>query len=935
MGHEVTFGRYRFDLHTGRLWWGQREIRLTPKAAAVLATLVRRAGEPVTRGELFAGVWGDTVVGDAALTTCIRELRRALDDDARRPRVIETRHRRGYRFVARLHLPPAAGSSEPSMTPPPGPAALVVGRDRELSALRARLEQARSGRRQVVLVIGEPGIGKTTVVEAFLAEAILRGDVRVASGRAIDHYGAGEAYLPLMEALTRLCRQRDGQRLVHLLRQHAPSWLVQMPSLLNPAEWRSLQRQVSSATKERMLRELAEAIESVTSEVPLVLWLEDLHWSDVSTLDGLAYLARRPEPARLLVLGSYRPAEVLGRGHPLEAIRAELELHGHCRELALPPLDEIAVAEYLARRFPSAAPLGTLSSILHRRTGGVPLFVGQVCDELVRTAVLVERDGWWEVAGVADDAAIPPDVHRMVALQLDRLPALDREILEAASAAGTDFSSLAAAAGADVAVDAAERCCAGLARRELLLVPRGLDEWPDGSVCGRYAFRHALYREAVYERVPPGRRAEIHRRIAARLEAVLGDATGDAAAELAMHFERGRDAARAIRHRHRAGEIAMQRGAAEEAVAHLTRALELLTSLPDRAARAEQEVAIQVALGGPLMAVKGRGAPEVEHAYLRAHALCEQLGDTPALFPALWGLFLFRRSRGEIDVALDLGNRLLALARRAHDTGLVLQAHHALWATRFARGELLAARDHTMQGGSLYDIDRHAPLAAIYGNHDPGVCALAHGAWAQALLGEPDAACRSATAAIALARTVGHRFSEAHALLYAARVHQLDGDWRATLEHAETAGVLARENAFAQLAAWAEVMRGWALVHSGEGDEGIAAARGGITAISASGSRDFITYFLGLLAESLARAGQAEAALDAITEALDLVERCGERFYEAELYRLRGEMLCESDPTRAVDCFQTALAIARRQHARALERRILAALATAAPESSG
>ena len=932
MGQEVTFGRHRFDPHAGRLWSGEREIRLTPKAAAVLAALLARAGEPVTRRDLFAAVWGDTVVGDAVLTTCIRELREALDDDARRPRFIETRHRRGYRFAARLDA--RSTPREPAPRGPTASAGLVVGRDRELDDLGACLEQARAGRRQLVFVTGEPGIGKTTVVEAFVADVVARWGMRVAHGRCIEHYGAGEAYLPVLEAITRLCREPDGQRLVHLLRTHAPSWLAQMPSLVSHAERRSLQRQVSGATKQRMLRELAEAIEVATTEIPLLVWLEDLHWSDVSTLDWLAYLARRPEPARLLVLGSYRAADVLGRGHPLEAIRAELEVHGRCREVALSLLDATAIGEYVGRRFPSAAPLGALVSALRERTGGNPLFVAHVCDELVRAGVLVARGARWELVGSPAAVAIPGDVGRMIGLQVDRLPDLDRRVVEAASAAGTEFSALMAAAGADVPVDAADACCAGLVRRELFLVPCGADEWPDGSVAGRYAFRHALYREAVYERVQPGRRAAMHRRIGARLELALGDASAEGAAELAIHFELGHDAGRAIRHRRRAGEIATRRGAAREAVSHLTRALELLASRPDDRARAEEEIAIQIALGGPLMAIKGRGAPEVERAYVRAQALCEQVGDAPRYFQALWGLFLLHRSRGEIGAALDLGHRLLALAGRTDDAGLVLQAHHALWATRFAQGELVAARDHAMQGRSLYDPGRHAGLAALYGNHDPGVCALAHGAWTLGLLGEPEAACRSAADAIALARTVGHRFSEAHALLYAARVYQLQGDWSTSRTRAETARALAREGGFIQLVAWADVMRGWALVQAGDGEPGIATVREGIATITASGSRDFVTYFLGLLAESLARAGQVERALDVVSEALTVAETCGERFYEAELYRLKAEVLrvIGTEPTRTQECFRTALSISRRQGARALERRIQTGLGTTAPE---
>src|ERR1700752_3394692 len=256
----ILFDHHRFDPQAGRLWAGRREVDLTPRAAAVLAVLVARAGELVTRDELFQAVWGDTVVSDAALTACIKELRGALADDAKRPRFIETRHRRGYRFAARVLAPALA---------PPVSDTLVVGRDRELHELRACLEQAVSGTRQLVFVTGEPGIGKTTLIERFLAEAP---GLRIAQGRCVETHGAGEAYLPLLEAMTRLCLEPGGRPIIRLLRQHAPTWLTQMPALLNATELRTLQRQTSGVTRERMLRELAEAVEVIAADAPLLLW---------------------------------------------------------------------------------------------------------------------------------------------------------------------------------------------------------------------------------------------------------------------------------------------------------------------------------------------------------------------------------------------------------------------------------------------------------------------------------------------------------------------------------------------------------------------------------------------------------------------------------------------------------------------------------------
>jgi predicted ATPase len=589
-------------------------------------------------------VWGDTIVGDAALTACIQELRGALADDIRRPRFIETRHRRGYRFVARVL--PSTPQSPSSVSPSPArprPTPLVVGRDRELTELRGCLEQATNGDRQIVFVSGEPGIGKTTVVELFLAEAGSGDRLRIAQGRCIETHGAGEAYLPLLEAMTRLCREPGGQAIARLLRQHAPTWLTQMPSVLNASELRTLKRQTYGVTRERMLRELAEAVEVMASEIPLILWLEDLHWSDPSTVDWLGYLARRPGPARVLVLGSYRP-EALTRGHPLAAAKDELKVHGHCRDLAVARLEETAVGEYLARRFTAERAFAELAGMICERTGGNPMFVVSVADDLVRRAVLIERAGRWEVEGSPGLAqiAIPEDVRRMIGHELDGVRPDERRILEAASAAGVEFSAAAVAAAEQIGLDDVERRCAELARHASFLTSHGSDTWPDGTVAGRYGFRHALYQEVVYERMPAARRVELHHRIGERLEAGLRERAVEAATELAMHFERGRDPTRAIRYLRVAGEIATQRSAAREAVAHLTRALDLLRAQPDTPERAEQEVALQIALGGPLMAIKGRGAPEVERAYMRAQELCQQIGDTPQLFPVFWGLFLFR-----------------------------------------------------------------------------------------------------------------------------------------------------------------------------------------------------------------------------------------------------------------------------------------------------
>jgi predicted ATPase len=370
----------------------------------------------------------------------------------------------------------------------------------------------------VVFVTGEPGIGKTTVVETFLGQAAGEAELWIGRGQCVEHYVAGEAYLPVLEALGRLCREADGKDVVALLRQQAPSWLVQMPAVLSTVELEELQRRTAGVTRERILRELAEALEALTAEHALILRLEDLHWSDYSTLDLLSVLARRQEAAQLLILGTYRPVEVLTREHPLKGVKQELQLHGHCEELALDFLSEEAVAEYLVQRFDAPSPasagegrgeslskasLQRLAHLIHERTDGNPLFMVNVVNDLIAQGVLTKTNGAWELQREVSARTLgtPVSLRQLIEQQIERVRPEEREMLEAASVAGAEFSAAAVAAAAEQLPETVERQCEALVRREQFLRGQGMSEWPDGTVAARYQFLHALYHEVLYERI--------------------------------------------------------------------------------------------------------------------------------------------------------------------------------------------------------------------------------------------------------------------------------------------------------------------------------------------------------------------------------------------------------------------------------------------------
>lgn len=913
----VTFGPFRLDPGTESVWRKAEEIRLRPKAFAVLRYLAERPSRLVTKEELLEAVWPEVAVGDAALAVCVGEIRKLLGDEARTPRFIETIHRRGYRFIGPVPRP--VGGDAALANP-----ATLVGREEELNRLCAWLERARRGERQVVFVTGEPGIGKTALIEAFLA-SITAGDVWLARGQCLGHYGAGEAYLPILEALSRIARGSGGHRVVAILGQHAPTWLAQMPSLVGPAELAALQRRVLGTTRERMLREMAEALEALAAERPLVLLLEDLHWSDHSTLDLVAGIARRREPARILVIGSYRPVDVIARNHPMGAVKQDLSLHGAGDELALELLRESDVRRYLAFRF-GADVSGRLAPAVHKRTDGLPLFMVNVVDALIAQRLLIEEGGRWAVKcdEAAVQTAVPQSLRQMIEQQLARLAPTEQRLLEAASVAGMVFSAAALAAALDDDVEAVEDRCEALARREQFIRSSSVEEWPDGTVAAHYRFLHILYQQVLYERLPAARRVRLHTQIGEREEIAYSANLGERAAVLAVHFEQGRDWPRAIRHRRQAGENALHRCAYREAIDHLTRARELLDTMPDTDERGELEVEVLLTLGPALYTLAGPRAPEAEAVYVRARELAERLGDPTRLYPCLWGLWYVNYGRNRYAAAQEMGKQLLALAERGNDRGRLLEAHHALWPTLSAMGTALAALPHLECGLTLYDPDAHRGQASLYGGHDAGVCARYHLALTQWLLGYPDRALAALRDALDLAERLAHPMTTIITLCFAAWIHYFRGAREAARENAERlVGLADAHGSPTYTSEGAAVLASLEVLEHCDRPS-VAELHRTLTTIQARRTAWRNVASFCLLAEAAAHADDVPTGLDALAM---ISEEYRGAFFAPEILRIHGELLLQSGkPDEAERCFRSAIEIAERRAERSLELRAATSL---------
>jgi DNA-binding winged helix-turn-helix (wHTH) protein/predicted ATPase len=910
---QIVFPPFRLDLVNEQLWREDQLVPLRPKTFAVLRFLVEHAGRLLTKEELLKGLWPDTRVSEGILKGYIRDLRDILGDEAQQPRFIETVPRRGHRFIGQVVSSQHSVASSP--LPPTQSSvlspqhSLVVGRETELAQLDRLFAKALRGERQIVFVTGEPGIGKTTLVEAFLAET--RGwrlktgssslqasslkpqasNFWLGRGQCVEQHGAGEAYLPVLEALGRIGRAPGGEQFVAILQQYAPTWLVQMPALLTAEELETVQRRVVGASRERMLREMIEAIEALTTHHPLVLWLEDLHWADASTVDWLAAIAQRGAPARLLVIGSYRPSDLSLNSHPLRAVKQELTAKGQCEDLWLPFLSAENVAHYITKRYAQHQFPSGLGAAIHRRTDGNPLFVVNMVEYLEAQGVIAERDGLWRLQTTVDEVGrgLPESLRQLIEKHVERLSEEQQRLLEVASVIGATFSAAAVAAGTETPVGQVEEWCEVLVKRGQFLQAREPWVLPDGTLCGSYGFQHALQQAVLYERIPSLRRVRLHRRVGDSEEQNYGTRAHEIAAELAVHFERGQEYDKAVQYCQHAGHNALRQHGYQEAISHFRQGLALLATFLDTPERKQQELALQVALGSPLQALEGYGAPEVEAVYTRARELSERIGETAQLFPVLRGLYVFYLLRGKIQTAHELAERLLSLAQSVQDPAFLLEAHFALGQTLMFRGELVAAREHLEQGIALYDPVRHHSHALLYGQ-DPGIFCRVLAAWDLCLLGYPDQALKRSQEALVVAQEVIHPFSVAAAQTFFALTHQSRREGHAAQEHAEAAVELSVQHEFPFFLAFGTILRGWALAEQGQMEEGIAQIRQGLAAFRATGAELATVRFSALLAEAWGKVGQPEEGLHVLAQALAVVNKGGECDYEVELYRLKGEL---------------------------------------------
>jgi predicted ATPase/class 3 adenylate cyclase len=796
----------------------------------------------------------------------------------------------------------------------------LVGREEEIALLLRRWQQARDGEGQVLLLSGEPGIGKSRLVRELRERIAAEPHVRLAHQGSPYHQTS--PLHPIIEHLERAAGfERDDPpkaRLAKLetllargtdkLDQAVPliAGLLGVPTDERyPALELTPQRQ-----KELMFEALLEQLAALAAEQPVLVVHEDVHWIDPTTQELLGLAIERIPRLPILLLITFRPEFISPwSGQP------------HVGSLALTRLGRRDGARMVKRVVGAKVLPAEVSDQIVAKTDGVPLFVEELTKAVIESGLLTDVGDHYELRGSLPPLAIPATLHDSLMARLDRLAPV-KEVAQLGAVIGNEFSQELLAAVADRPVEQLRSALDQLVASELVF-RRG--ELLDAI----YTFKHALVQDVAYGSLLKSRREQLHARIARVLEDRFPETAAIRPELLAQHYTAAGVRDRAIEYWQRAGQLATERSSDLEAIAHLNRGLELARMLPERVLSARLELKLQVALGEPLVAVKGYGSPEAGATYARALTLCRELDDSLHLFPAIFGLWHFYYGQAEFYRARDLGNELLSFAERCADPSLLVAAHQALGQSLYNLGKFAAARKHLEQAQQGLKIKLNRSPHLRYGVA-PEVQRMASLAQLLLCLGYPDQALQRSREAIGSARELRHPHSLACSMYFAIRLHLLRGETREADQLADAAFALSTKHGFTLWTALIVFMQGWSLYQQGRATEGIVRMRTGQDDARATGHKASRTMYYALLGEAYGHIAQPEEAWRMLAKAMSSIEEGGQRYYEAEAYRLKGELhLQEADPDleQAEACLQRALEIARRQQAKSWELRAATSLA--------
>lgn len=795
--------------------------------------------------------------------------------------------------------------------------ATFVGRTAERGALDRALSQTMSRAGRVVMIDGPAGVGKTRLTAELCAEAASKGAL-VLSGNCYDREDA-VPFTPFVEMLEAALEYNGLERFRQALGDDAAEVARLLPQLRRLIPDLPPPMDLPPEQSRRILfRAIGELLIRTAANTPLVLVIDDLHWADEGTFALLGYLSHLVLQTRSMIVGTYRDFE-LHPAHPLAKMLDELVRLHLVERVSLRGLPENAVAEMLAMLSGRKVP-ASMVALFHSSTEGNPFFVEELYRHLAEQGRLFDAQGELRADLTLDDADVPETLRLVIGRRLSRLKEPTLKTLGPAAIIGRSFTfellRRSAGANEDALLDHIEEAeRAGLISSSV--------QYPEV----RFRFSHDLIRQVVMSGITAARRQRLHLEVAGAIEHLYPEAIEDRAGDLAHHLWQAgaaADPARTINYLSMTASQAVARSANLEAIAHLEKALKLIPKIPAGPLRNQLELGLRLNLGQSSTFAKGYAAPEVQNAFDRARELCAQLGDTPQLSPVLYGLWGYYLVRGEYQASEDISRQLLNLGERQSDQGLLLEGHiTSAISSIYWRGPLPKARAHFEKVLSIYNPRCHQGHALIYGQ-DPGVLAGSLLPWALWFQGYPDQAISRQRDCLALARSLSHKWTLAYALTHAAAHCQFRRDIRMAKQIAEEGIALSAEWGFPYLVLTTRFSLGWALNQSGQPEEAVAVLRNAKDACRALGAAVTGTHQHGLLADALGNCRRVEEGLDTISQGLDEAARTGEEYYEAELHRLKGELLLKltaPDEAAAEQAYLNSLEVARRQGARSWELR--------------
>lgn len=796
-----------------------------------------------------------------------------------------------------------------------------IGRDAEMARLGELLELAASGSGQVAAVMGEPGMGKSRLVHEFLDSPAIAGWTVLETGTTSHDTSA--TYLPIANLLRawfdigeRDTQSKAAEKLRAGVRAIDEALDAMLPPLFALLDLPVDDLHWSTLSPPQRRQSTLEAVNAVlirhSHARPIIVVVEDLHWTDVGTQAVLENLVENVGASRVVLLFTHRPE-----------YRHEWFVKTYFSQLRLNPLGAENSNRLLSVLLGENPELERLRRRLIERTEGTPLFVEESVRALVETGALVGKQGAFRLGQPIESFEIPSTVQVVLAARIDRLPANAKELLQTAAVIGKDVPVKLLEAIADVEEGALGELLDTLQSAEFLYQTRLLSD-PE------FTFKHALTHQVAYETVLKERRRAAHVRLVGLIEELYANRLEEQVERLAHHALGGELRDKAIHYLFRSASKAIQRSAHQQAIEYLERGLELIASLPDSQVRLRQELDYQKALGVTMMAAKGWAAKEVLDAYTRARVLCEELGDERELFIALRGQGQYHMIRGESRVARDLGDRCFDLAAGSEDVGVHIETHHLFWTNSFFMGDYANAELHCGKGVDLYESDRDHALTFVYSGHDPGVCCRSFSALIQCLCGRPDQALDGCRQALDLAEQLNHPLTTALAQWAFSYAHLFRREPHAARDWAEREIAVCEEYLLPLLHSQGMFQLGWALSELGELDEGIARMREGLAATSATGAEMGLPYFVALLGEALGKAGKPDEGLREVERALSTAKEHNARFQFSEILRLKGElllMLSKSNGDTVKACFCESLETADKQGARLAKLRSAVSLA--------